>query len=129
MLEAPPASPSLLSSIRGFADGLVGSVHDRIELLAIELQEEKHRLIQIAIWISAVVLLASLAIVFASVALLVAFWETARVPIAIGLAGAYVLGLVAVVIGFRRFLARQTRPFAATLGELKEDRACIREES
>lgn len=129
MLEAPPAATSLLSSLRGFTDGLVGSVHDRLELLATELQEEKHRLIQIAIWISAVVLLASLAIVFVSVALLVAFWETARVPIAMGLAGAYVLGLVAVVIGFRRYLARQPRPFAATLGELQEDRACIREES
>ena len=32
----------------------------------------------------------------------------------------------ATVIGFRRFLARQPRPFGASLEELQADRECIR---
>jgi len=31
----------------------------------------------------------------------------------------------ATVLAFRRYLARQPRPFAATIAELREDRACI----
>jgi hypothetical protein len=41
----------------------------------------------------------------------------------------YAVALVAVVVAFRRFLARQPQPFAGTLREIREDRACIRSES
>lgn len=124
-----PAPPGLLGSIRGLADGLVGSVHDRLELAAIELQEEKHRLVQIAMWLSALVVLGLLALIFGSFALLVVFWDTARVTVAVSLAGGYIVALLVTVLAFRRYLQRQPKPFAGTLGELQEDRACIRGES
>ena len=124
-----PGSSGLLGSLRGFADGLLGSVHDRFELLSVELQEEKHRLIQIAIWISAIAALALLAVTFASFALVVLFWETARGAVVSGLALAYIAGLVATVVGFKRFMKRQPKPFADTIEEFKRDRACIQAES
>lgn len=124
-----PSPSGLLGSLRGFADGIIGSVHDRLELLTVELHEEKHRLVQILIWVSALVSLAFLVVVFASVAVLVLFWETARVAVALSLVGVYAAGLVAVILTFKKYLARQPKPFAATLAELKNDRACIREES
>ena len=77
-----------LASLRRFADGLLASVQDRLQLLAIELNEEKLRLIQILVWIAAIVSLGFLAVIFASIVLLVLFWDTARVPVAIGLAPA-----------------------------------------
>jgi uncharacterized membrane protein YqjE len=117
-----------LASLRRFADGLLASVQDRLQLLAIELNEEKLRLIQILVWIAAIVSLGFLAVIFASLVLLVLFWETARVPVAIGLAVAYGGSLAAAIIGFRRFLARQPVPFSATLRELQKDRECIRTE-
>lgn len=129
-METREPSPSgLLGNLRGFADSLIGSAHDRLELLAVELHEEKHRLIQIFIWISALVFLAMLAMVFASMALVVLFWETARVAIVCSLAGGYIAALIAVGLGFRRYLKRQPKPFAATLGELRADRECIRAEN
>src|SRR3954469_3680504 len=118
-----------LGSLRGFADGVAASVHDRFRLPALELHEEKFRLIQILIWLTAIVALGFLALIFASLAVLMVFWETARVPVAIGLASGYTLGLVGVVFGFRRYLARQPKPFAATLEEFQEDRTCIRKPS
>jgi len=126
-METPPSESSgLLGSLRSFADGLLGSLHARIELLSLELQEEKFRLIQVFIWISAMVFLAILATVFASLVLVAVFWETARVTVMCSLAGAYLVGLIAVLVGFRRFLAQQPKPFAATLNELKKDRECFR---
>jgi uncharacterized membrane protein YqjE len=126
-----PASgtPGLLGSLRGFADGLIGSVHDRIELVSIELQEEKHRLIQILLWIAGIVLAGLLTIVFASFALVLWLWETARMAAVCGLAIGYAVALIAAIVLFRRYLTRQPRPFSATLGELRQDRACIRPET
>jgi uncharacterized membrane protein YqjE len=124
-----PGSSGLLGSLRGFADGLIGSAHDRLQLLAVELQEEKNRLIQIFIWISAIVFLAMLAVVFASMALVVLLWETSRITVVCSLAGVYIAALVVAVIGFRRYLKRQPKPFAETLNELREDRECIRAEN
>lgn len=124
-----PGSSGLLGNLRGFADGLIGSAHDRLELLAVELHEEKHRLIQIFIWISAIVFLAMLAMVFVSMVLVVLLWETSRVAVVCSLAGGYVVAFIVAVIGFRRYLKRQPKPFAATLSELREDRECIRAEN
>lgn len=124
-----PGSSGLLGSLRGFADGLIGSAHDRLQLLAVELQEEKQRLVQIFIWISAIVFFAMLAMVFASMALVVLLWETSRVAVVCSLAGVYIVALAVAVIGFRSYLKRQPKPFAATLNELREDRECIRAEN
>lgn len=125
-MEAPGSgSVGLLGSLRGLADGLLGSAHDRLQLLAVELHEEKYRLIQILIWISAIVLLAFLAIAFVSFALVVLLWETARLAAVCTLAGVYLAALVATVFAFRRFLKNQPKPFAGTLGELRDDRQCI----
>lgn len=129
MEPSPSESSGLLGSLRSFADGLLGSLHDRIELLSIELQEEKYRLIQVFIWISLMVFLAILATVFASFVLVAIFWDTARVTVICALAGAYILGLIVALVGFRRFLARQPKPFAATLSELRKDRECFRTKS
>jgi uncharacterized membrane protein YqjE len=124
-----PGSSGLLGSLRSLADGLIGSAHERLELLALELHEEKYRLIQIFIWISAIVFLAMLATVFASMALVVLLWETARVAVVCSLAGGDILAAVLVTLGFRRYLKRQPKPFAGTLRELREDRECIRAEN
>lgn len=124
-----PSPSGLLGSLRGFADGLLGSVQDRVELLSIELHEEKHRLIQIIVWISAVVLCGVLAVVFASLALVFWFWDTARVEVTGALALTYGGAFLAVLWYFRRYLARQPRPFAGTLSELKNDRTCIQPQS
>lgn len=121
-----PGSSGLLGSLRGFADGLLGSVHDRFELLSIELHEEKHRLIQLFVWISVAVFGALLALTFVSCAIAAAFWDTpARVPVVAGIAVAYAAIAALAAWQCRRRLARQTRPFTATLAELRADRACL----
>jgi uncharacterized membrane protein YqjE len=129
MSSASPGSSGFLGSLRALGDGLLGTVHDRLELFAVELQEEKFRLIQIFVWISAAVFTGMMAIAFASLTLVYLFWETARLAVLGGLTVVYCGALVAIVAGLRRFLARQPVPFAATRQELAEDRACIRNAS
>ena len=124
-----PAPVGFLSSLRALSDGLLASAEDRIKLLTVELQEEKFRLIQTFVWICAAVFTAIMAITFASLTLVYLFWESARLAVLGGLTIVYAGAVVAIIIAFRRFLARQPSPFAATLHEIGEDRACIRNRS
>jgi uncharacterized membrane protein YqjE len=121
-----PAPVGFVASFRALGDVMLATASDRIELISVELQEEKFRLIQIFIWISAAIFTGMMAITFASLTLVYLFWASARLAVLGGLALLYATALLAIVISFRRFLARQPRPFAATLQEIKEDRACIR---
>ena len=129
-MATTPSSPTgFLGSFRALGDTLLSSVQDRMELFSVELQEEKYRLIQIFVWICAAVFTAMMAIAFASLTLVYLLWESARLAALGGLTLLYTGVLIAIVVTFRRFLARQPQPFEATRHELAEDRACIRNAS
>ncbi len=115
-----------MASLRTLGDGVFASVQQRLELFSVELQEEKFRLIQTFVWISAAVFTGMMAVVFASLTLVYLFWENARLGVLGGLTLLYSAALVGIIIALRAFLARQPKPFAATLHEITEDRACIR---
>ena len=125
-MEKPPVSEGFIGSLRTLGDGLVVSVKERLTLFSIELQEEKFRLIQTFVWISAAIFTGMMTITFASLTLVYLFWESARLAVLGGLTTLYAGALVAIIVAFRRYLARQPKPFAATLDELAVDRTCIR---
>ena len=126
-MENPnPNSTGFLGSFRVLGDSLLAMVQDRLALFSVELQEEKFRLIQTFIWICAAVFTGMMAITFASLTLVYLFWESARLGVLGGLTLLYSGALIAIIIALRRFIARQPSPFAATLQEIAEDRACIR---
>lgn len=129
MDPATPGRAGLLGSFRTLGDSLLALLQDRLALFSVELQEEKFRLIQIFVWISAAVFTGVMAITFASLTLVYLFWETARLAALGGLTLFYAGALLAIVAAFRRYLSRQPKPFAATLQEITEDRACIRDPS
>ncbi|MBW8781336.1 MAG: phage holin family protein [Verrucomicrobia bacterium] len=120
------ASGGFIDSLRGVGDSLLGSLQDRLELLSIEVQEEKFRLIQLIIWVAAAVFAGVMTLLMASVTVAYFFWTDARLGVLLGLTGLYAVLLVVIIVGFRRMVARQPKPFAGTLEEIKEDRACIR---
>lgn len=108
---------------------MLAGAQERVELVSLELQEEKFRLIQTFIWISGAIFAGAMALAFASLTLVYLFWESARLAVLGGLTVAYAAGAVAIVVAFRRYLARQPRPFSATVDELRQDRACIPREN
>lgn len=111
--------------LKELAERLFSTVHDRMELISIELQEEKYRLIQTFVWISTAVFVAMLAIAFASITLVYAFSEDRRVIVLGGLSGFYILAFIITVRAFCNYLARQPRPFADTINEFEKDHACF----
>jgi len=121
-----PASPGFLDSLAHLGDNLLGTLQERLELVSIELQEEKYRLVQLIIWISATVFAAGMTLTFITLTVVYLFWDTARLAVLGGFAGLYGLALVFVVIALRRVFTHQPKPFAATIDSITEDRACIR---
>jgi len=126
MEPATPAPAGYLSSLRSLGDHLLAALQDRVQLFAVEMQEEKFRLIQTFVWISAALFTGMMAVTFASLTLVYLFWESARLAVLGGLAFFYAGAMVVIVLAYRRYRARQPNPFAATLHEIGQDRACIR---
>jgi uncharacterized membrane protein YqjE len=129
MTDSSSSSPGLIQSVRELADGLVGSAQDRLALLAVEIQEEKFRLIQAFLWLAAIFFSGLLAVGFLSLTIVYCCQGSARLVALIVLTVAYLAALAVLCLGARRYFAKESRPFAATLNEISRDRACIRPES
>jgi uncharacterized membrane protein YqjE len=126
---SPPVATGLIGSLRELGDNLLGTVQDRLELLSVEVQEEKLRLIQTFIWINVAVFSGMMFLVFLSLTVVYLFWDEARLAVLIALTSFYALAFLAVVRAFRRHVAREPRPLDATLREVAADRSCIPRDS
>lgn len=118
-----------MDSARAFGANLLASVHDRIELLSVELQEEKFRLLELFVWISVGVFAGVMAATFVTLTLVYLFWETARIAVLATFALLYSGTAIWVARAIRDALRRQPRPLEATLGELTADQSCLRANS
>ncbi|HEU5079308.1 MAG TPA: phage holin family protein [Opitutaceae bacterium] len=118
-------SSSLLSAAGALIESLLGSAQNRIQVLSVELQEEKYRFIQTLILVGAVVFAGMMTIAFATLTVVYLFWENARVAALGGVTAFYAIGLLFVSLKLKHFLSTQPKPFSATLGELTKDRACF----
>lgn len=111
----------MLGSVRELARTILAMVETRARLAATELEEQAVRLVEVATWFALAILFLSVALVFFSLLVLIAFWDTHRL-----LAAALLAILYLVVGGTAMLVARarlRDRPplFSATLEELGKD--------
>ena len=125
MSSAP--RPRLAESLHGIVDAGLQTAQTRLELLAVELQEEKLRLTGLALNTVVAGLLLGFGLVFLMVFLTVLFWEEHRL-LALGISTAICLigGLLAASKAAHAFRSG-TKLFSASLAELTRDRAALRE--
>ena len=114
----------LVELSKRLARRLLAIGENRFELLMVEVQEERERLLHaivLALGAAALGLLAGMALTGAIVVLL---WEISRVAALLVLTGLY--GAAAVCL-YRRLtrLLRDWQNFPATLDQLRKDRACL----
>ena len=115
--------PRLAESLHGIVDAGLQTAQTRLELLAVELQEEKLRLTGLALNTVLAGLLLGFGLVFLMVFLTVLFWEEHRL-LALGVSTAVCLGggLLAASNAARAFRSG-TKLFSASLAEFARDRA------
>lgn len=111
-----------LLHIRQLGASMLQHVAMRVELLSIEVQEEKARLIRLAVSAALVSALLIISLVMVAILILAAYWDTPnRVPAALWLAGTF--GALTIGGGFyvASQLQRTTTLFATSVSELRSD--------
>jgi len=124
MERAPTHAGQLVETSKRFARRLLTIAENRIELLMVEVQEERERLLHailLALGVAAFGLLAGVALTGAIVVLL---WEVSRVAALLVLTCLY--GVTAVCL-YRRLtlLLHDWQNLPGTLDQLRKDRACL----
>lgn len=123
---ADDSRPRLAASLRGLMDSGLGILQSRLELLVVEVQEEKLRLAGLLLNIVLTAVLVGFGVVFLAIFLTVLFWEEHRL-LALGLGTAALFGAgLFTASNAAADLRRGTRLFAASLAELARDREAVR---
>ena len=111
----------MLASVRELARSLLSIVETRARLAANELEEQTVRLVEIALWFALAILFLSVALVFVSVLVLLAFWDSNRLFAAGLLAVLYLGSGGACALVARARLRERPALFSATIAELGKD--------
>jgi uncharacterized membrane protein YqjE len=100
---------------------LVAMVHTRLELAAVEAQEEARRLLGYLAWIMMAVIFAAGAAMLAALFVILIFWDSYRLLAVGGMAVLFALAGVVILARVRASFDARPAMFAATLGELRND--------
>lgn len=111
----------MFGSLRRLRDSFFALAQSRVELAALELQEEKLRLLDVLLRAAGFMALSILALLSATALLVVLFWEHHPVLIIALITAAYALGAVLLWLDLKKRLDSAPPPFADTLAEFKKD--------
>jgi uncharacterized membrane protein YqjE len=119
-------SGGLFGSVRRVADTCLSSVHNRVELFAVELQEEKLRLIRLLLWTGAALFASFLAVTVMTIAIVLVVPPENRSVVVIGFAVFYAIVSIVLSLKLRSDIRNAPPPLAETTAELKKDLECLR---
>ena len=120
-------SGGLFSSIRRVADTCVSSVHNRVELLSVELQEEKNRLVRLILWTGAALFAAFLAITVMTIGIVMLFEDDNQRKVAIiGFGVVYAAVAIGIAFKLRGEVRNAPPPLGDTMSELRKDLQSLR---
>ena len=124
-MEANTASlGSLIASSKHFARRLMATGENRLELLAVEMQEARERLL-LALWLAlGVATFGLLALLALNIAIVILLWSYSPVMVLLILTGIYTL---TAILLYRRLacLLRGWQMLSASLEQLRKDRECL----
>jgi uncharacterized membrane protein YqjE len=120
------ASEATQGPLRRIVGAILGIAHTRLELLGIELAEEKDRLLTALFVGLAAMLFAMMALIAFTFLIAATFWDTYRWQSLTILCLVYLLLAVLCALRARHRLLGSPLMFQATLGELEKDREMFR---
>ncbi|MES2935999.1 MAG: phage holin family protein [Pseudomonadota bacterium] len=112
---------AIIESATRLASGFIGILHTRLELAAIEVEEETLRFFGYLLFALLALFCLGVAILLGVLLIVVLFWDTHRVPVLIGLMAFFSVASLLIGLGIRRNYMRKPRLLAFTLTELKKD--------
>jgi uncharacterized membrane protein YqjE len=126
--QTPPATAegiSTVGALQRISETLLSVLHNRLELLTLELKEEKHWLVATLMFAAFGIVFGILSIVAILVTVAVLVPAEARVWVMPAICLVTIGGLVFSLLGLKKKLKRPA-PLTDTLAELKRDITCLR---
>jgi len=111
----------MFASLRRLGKTALGMLQNRLELFALELQEEKCWLVTVLLWSVAAIFCGVLAITVITLTIVVLSPENARPYVLIGLSVVYLVLAVITILRLKRQLKDRPPPFEGSISELKKD--------
>ncbi|MFC0397560.1 phage holin family protein [Paraburkholderia rhizosphaerae] len=117
------------SPLRRIFSSVFSILQTRLELIGIELAEEKDRLLAVLFLGLASMMLAMMALIALTALIAIAFWDTYRWQALAGITIVYALAALACGLRARGNLRNAPAVFEATLTEFEKDREIFRKHS
>jgi uncharacterized membrane protein YqjE len=117
---------AILAAAGRVASTLMAMVGTRLELAAVEFQEDARRLLGYLAWTLLAVFLAAGSIMLVVLFVILLFWDSYRLQAVAGMAVLLSLGAGLIVMSVKSKLNAQTPLFADTLAELRKDAEYVR---
>lgn len=114
--------------VRRLGASLLALGRIRLELLAIEAQEEKDRLASLLIWAVLTALMAGFGAVFVALFVTVALWDSHRLAVLGVTAGLFIGLAVWGALKVQRLTSARTTLFQSSIAELRQDSAALRDQ-
>lgn len=124
-MTQPSASPS--GRIRRLAASFIALGRIRLELLALEVHEERERIAAMLLWAVVSAFLGCMALVFVALFITLLFWDTHRLLALGGFAALFVALALAGVLRLRQLVASGSSLFHSSIAELREDSRALNE--
>src|SRR5690242_11179786 len=117
MAETEPTG--LVGSLRRAVQLIGATLLNRVELFAVEFQEERYRLVELMLMVGGALVLALLSLIIFSGVVVFAFAQEYRIYVAAGLGLVYFAGGITLAVRTRRLLREQ--PFTETVQQVRKD--------
>jgi uncharacterized membrane protein YqjE len=128
MDEPGESTSGVFASLGRLLKTVLAIAQNRLELVLLEAQEERWRLIDALLLAGVVLILALMTLMAATITIVVLCISAHRLDLVLGLVLLYLAGTI--FAGWRLHTRlKNWAPFSATLAELKKDKACLDEES
>lgn len=120
---------AILDSVGRLAATVIGILHTRLALIAVEVEEELARFSSYLLWSLVALFCAGIAVLLGVLLVVAVFWDTHRVEVLLTLIGVFTA--LALLLGWRlrEALRRKPRLLAYTLEELRQDASTLRGEA
>lgn len=119
--ESNSHPPGLLRQARRLAVSGLAALHNRGELFAVELQEEKARLVELLVWTVVAGFLGMIFVILATATIIFLFPAGARIYVAVGFCVFYLVAAVLALLNLRALWKDSPVPFSDTIAEGKKD--------
>ncbi|MEZ5602880.1 MAG: phage holin family protein [Burkholderiaceae bacterium] len=124
--SAEAEGAGLLARVRSLVGGLLEIIETRLELFGADIELQAERLRRVAVLLLAGLLFLALALVFGSVLVIAAFWDTYRLAAIAAVGAVHLAAGIGCLLWLRHLVRAGPRPFDATIAELRQDIARLR---